>query len=48
MQSLRRGYGKLTILQIQAANRAVSRQFILITPQAMGTIRADNNVKIHK
>jgi chromosome segregation ATPase len=33
---------------IQAARRAVSRQFIFITPQSMGNIQVDTDVKIHK
>jgi chromosome segregation ATPase len=35
-------------MMIQAARRAVGRQFILITPQAMGNVEMGDDVKIHK
>lgn len=35
-------------MMIGAAKRAVGRQFILISPQAMGNVALDVNVKIHK
>ena len=35
-------------MMIQAARRSVSRQFILITPQAMGNVQLGPDVKIHK
>jgi len=35
-------------MMIHAARRAVSRQFILITPQSMGNVPLDTDVKIHK
>ena len=33
---------------IQAARRAVSRQFVLITPQSMANVPLGTDVKIHK
>lgn len=35
-------------LMIQAARRAVGRQFILITPQSMNNVEMGDDVKIHK
>jgi len=35
-------------MMIQAARRAVGRQFILITPQSMGNVQLGSDVKIHK
>jgi hypothetical protein len=35
-------------MMIGAAKRAVGRQFILISPQAMGNVALDENVKVHK
>jgi structural maintenance of chromosomes protein 6 len=35
-------------MMIQAARNSVSRQFILITPQAMGNVSLGPDVKIHK
>ena len=35
-------------MMIAAARRAVSRQFILITPQAMANVQIGTDVKIHK
>lgn len=35
-------------MMIRAARRAVSRQFILITPQSMNNVRIGDDVKIHK
>ena len=33
---------------IEAARQAVSRQFVLITPQSMANVPIDSDVKIHK
>jgi hypothetical protein len=33
---------------IGAARRAVSRQFVLITPQSLGNIRDYSDVRIHR
>lgn len=35
-------------MMIQAAGRSVGKQFILITPQAMGNVQFGDDVKIHK
>jgi hypothetical protein len=35
-------------MMIQAARQAVSRQFILITPQSMNNVAVEADVKIHK
>lgn len=35
-------------LMIGAARRSVGRQFILITPQAMGNVELGDDVKVHK
>ena len=35
-------------MMIGAARRAVGRQYILITPQAMGNVKRDDDVKIIK
>jgi hypothetical protein len=35
-------------MMIKAARNATSRQFILITPQAMGNVTMGDDVKIHK
>jgi chromosome segregation ATPase len=35
-------------MMIEAARRAVSRQFILITPQSMANVAMGSDVKIHK
>nr|POE93267.1 structural maintenance of chromosomes protein 6 [Quercus suber] len=35
-------------MMIQAARRSVGRQFILITPQAMGNVELGDDVKVHK
>ncbi|KAK4981388.1 Structural maintenance of chromosomes protein 6 [Elasticomyces elasticus] len=35
-------------MMIGAARRSVSRQFILITPQAMSSVELGDDVRIHK
>lgn len=35
-------------MMIQAARRAVGRQFILITPQSMNSVEMGDDVKVHK
>nr|POE64878.1 structural maintenance of chromosomes protein 6 [Quercus suber] len=35
-------------MMIQAARRSVGRQFVLITPQAMGNVELGDDVKVHK
>jgi hypothetical protein len=35
-------------MMIQAARSAISRQFILITPQSMANVAMGSDVKIHK
>lgn len=35
-------------MMIEAARRSVGRQFVLITPQAMGTVQLGADVKVHK
>lgn len=35
-------------MMIQAARRAVGRQFILITPQSMGNVEMGDDVRVHK
>jgi structural maintenance of chromosomes protein 6 len=35
-------------MMIQAARRAVSKQFILITPQSMGNVKNQPDISVHK
>lgn len=35
-------------MMIQAARRSVGRQYILITPQAMGNVDLGDDVRVHK